>query len=77
MAKKKTQSRKKTQMALAHLPRGHKKRPFTLMWVEKAAAQRLKRRDLVFSERVKGLSPDSFRDAMYTVEPVSGGITND
>ena len=61
MAKKKTQSRKKPLNVLLRLPKGHtKKRPFTLMWVETAIAERLQQGDLAFSERVKGLSPDSF-----------------
>jgi hypothetical protein len=71
MAKKKTQSRKKTHGVVAHLPKGYKKRPFTLMWVEKAAAERLKRSDLVFSERVKGLSPSSFRPVVCAAEPMT------
>lgn len=70
MAKKKASAKKKvsrapkkTRKTLVPLPKGHSKRPFTLMWVEQAAAERLRAGDLAFSESVEGLGAQALAEA--------------
>lgn len=40
---------------LVPLPEGHEQRPFVLVWAEKAAVDKLKAKNLTFSESVGGL----------------------